>query len=208
MNIKDKSVIVFAGDSTTDAGKTVTTDRLGEGYVKLVHDALIAFRPQAEYRIVNAGVSGNKSRDLLARWDADVMDCKPDAVFCMIGINDVWRHFDGLEFSDDLSTEKEYEENLIKICEKSKGIGQFVFMYPFFMERNASDEMRVMTDAYRKVMKRVADRYGRQVLDTQKVFDEYMKDRAGQSISWDRVHPNRIGSMLLARLVLREMECW
>lgn len=207
MIIKDKSVIVFAGDSTTDAGKTVTPDGLGEGYVKLVHDALIAFRPWAEYRIVNAGVSGNKSRDLLARWDADVMGCKPDTVFCMIGINDVWRHFDLVDSSDALSSEKEYEENLTKICEKSKGIEQFVFMYPFFMERNASDEMRVMTDSYRKVMKKVADRYNRPVLDTQKEFDEYMKSRAGQSISWDRVHPNRIGSMLLARLILREIEC-
>lgn len=208
MNIEDKSVIVFAGDSTTDAGKQGTPDGLGEGYVKLVHDALVAFRPSAEYRIVNAGVSGNKSRDLLARWDADVLEYKPDVVFCMIGINDVWRHFDGAEFSDNLSNEKEYEENLIRICEKSRSVEQFVFMYPFFMERNQSDEMREMTDAYRKVMKKVADRYGRPVLDTQEVFDEYMKDRAGQSISWDRVHPNRIGSMLLARFILKEVECW
>ncbi len=207
MEIRDRSVIVFAGDSTTDAGKCLTQDGLGDGYVKLVHDALIAFRPENSYRIVNAGVSGNRSCDLLARWDADVSACKPDLVFCMIGINDVWRHFDSLEYPDHLVSEEEYRENLKEICEKSKEIKQLIFMTPFFMERNKSDEMRAMTDAYRKAMQEVAAAYGRPFIDTQEEFDVFMKARAGQSISWDRVHPNRIGSMLLARLILRTLGC-
>ena len=45
MKIKDGDIIVFAGDSTTDADKNATGDGLGNGYVKLVRDALFAFRP-------------------------------------------------------------------------------------------------------------------------------------------------------------------
>ena len=81
-------------------------------------------------------------------------------------------------------------------------------MLPFFMESSRADEMRVMTEEYAARMKKVAKKYGRAVLDTQAEFDEYMKSRAGQSIGWDRVHPNELGSMLLARLILREIEVW
>ena len=67
MKFQDREVIVFAGDSVTDADKYNTGDRIGTGYVKLIRDALTAFEPQNLYKIVNAGISGDNSADLLAR---------------------------------------------------------------------------------------------------------------------------------------------
>ena len=67
MLFKDGDTIVFAGDSTTDAGKLSTGDRLGTGYVRLLNGMLNAFCPEVRSRVVNAGVSGNTSADLLAR---------------------------------------------------------------------------------------------------------------------------------------------
>lgn len=55
-------------------------------------------------------------------------------------------------------------------------------------------------------MKEAAKDRGIKVIDLQKVFDEYMQGRPGQSVSWDRVHPGSVGSMLIAREVLREFE--
>ena len=52
----------------------------------------------------------------------------------------------------------------------------------------------------------LGEKRGINVIDLQKVFDEYMQGRPGQSISWDRVHPGSVGSMLIAREVLREFE--
>ena len=57
-------------------------------------------------------------------------------------------------------------------------------------------------------MKEVAKKYNRPVLDIQKAFDEYMKSRPGQSISWDRIHPNEVGSMIIARALLKEFGVW
>ena len=68
MKLKNGDTIAFAGDSTTDAGKLSTPDGLGCGYVKLVRDALFAFRSYENFRVVNAGIIGNTSADLLARW--------------------------------------------------------------------------------------------------------------------------------------------
>ena len=43
------------------------------------------------------GVSGNTVRILAARWDTDVVALEPEWLAVMIGINDVWRQFDGVD---------------------------------------------------------------------------------------------------------------
>lgn len=193
--------IVFAGDSTTDSHKKNTPDGMGQGYVSLVHNALIAFRPWEKNKIINAGVSGNTSRDLVARYATDVMDCRPDIVFCMIGINDVWRQIDMSADEKDLVYEKEYAENLEKICKMTCGKSKLFFMTPFFMERNPHDEMRILSDTYCAVMKSVGAKYSVPVVDMQAAFDEYMQHRPGISLSWDRVHPEPVGIHIIARKV-------
>ena len=206
MKLKDGDIIVFAGDSTTDADRCATADGLGNGYVKLVSDALYAFLPTENYRVVNAGVSGNTSLQLLERWERDVMSLTPDVVFCMIGINDVWRHFDRCEPLQKRISVQEYVENLSLICEKTKGVRVFCIIPPYFMERNRTDEMRVMTEEYAAAAREVAKKYRADVLDVQPAFDEYMLGRSGQTISWDRVHPGWIGSQLIMREIFRYLE--
>lgn len=206
MKLKDGDIIVFAGDSTTDADRCATADGLGNGYVKLVSDALYAFLPTENYRVVNAGVSGNTSLQLLERWERDVMSLTPDVVFCMIGVNDVWRHFDRCEPLQKRISVQEYVENLSLICEKTKGVRVFCIIPPYFMERNRTDEMRVMTEEYAAAAREVAKKYRADVLDVQPAFDEYMLGRSGQTISWDRVHPGWIGSQLIMREIFRYLE--
>ena len=205
MNLRDKDTIVFAGDSVTDAEKLTTEDGLGRGYVKLMRDALIAFRPAEEYRVINAGVNGNTSRELLARWEKDVSEKKPDILFCMIGINDVWRHFDYLHPSARFVSEEEFGQNLQAICEKSKQVRDFCLIPPYFMERNRSDEMRCMTERYADIVRKVAAQRGVRTLELQPSFDAYMLHRSGLSISWDRVHPGTIGALIIARSILSEL---
>ena len=205
MILKDKDTVVFAGDSVTDADKLTTDDGLGKGYVKLVHDSLIAFRPQCEYRVFNAGVNGNTTRDLLARWEKDVTEKRPDILFCMIGINDVWRHFDYKHLSARFVSEEEFGKNIAAICDKAQGVRDFCLIPPYYMERNRSDEMRIMTEKYARIVCKIANERGISVLDMQSEFDGYMRYRPGQSISWDRVHPGAIGALILARAILREL---
>ena len=207
MKLKNGCKIVFAGDSTTDADKRSTQDMIGNGYVRIVKNSLTAFYPEMEIFVINSGISGNKSSDLLARWDEDVTTHKPDIVFCMIGINDVWRHFDYLEEKSRWLTEDDYRKNLEKIIEKSKNYPEFVLMTPYYMESNKSDEMRIMTDRYINILKDLAALHGLPVIDAQARFDKFMESRPGQSVSWDRVHPGAIGSVLLADEILGFLKC-
>ena len=91
--------VVFAGDSVTDMGSDQPIgeglfNSLGHGYVRMIENLLTTSYPDMTVRITNAGIGGNTSRDLLARFDRDVVSLTPDWVSICIGINDVWRQFD------------------------------------------------------------------------------------------------------------------
>lgn len=49
-------------------------------------------KPVAGYQIVNKGVSGQQSFEMLARFETDVVSIKPDAVIIWGFINDVFRN--------------------------------------------------------------------------------------------------------------------
>lgn len=75
--------IVFAGDSVTDMESAQPVgeglfENVGKSYVRIVENMLAAFYPEIYLRVTNSGISGNTSRDLLQRFDRDVVSLKPD----------------------------------------------------------------------------------------------------------------------------------
>ena len=123
LRFKDRERIVFAGDSVTDAGRAYPVgdgpNGLGNGFVRAVDTMLNAFYPQFMFDIINAGINGNTTRDLLERWDRDVMALKPDRLVICIGINDVWRQFDYPCNPDRHVLPEEYEANMRKLIESA-----------------------------------------------------------------------------------------
>ena len=109
--------IVFAGDSVTDMGSTNPVgeglyDNVGRGYPRIVENMLSAYYPERYIRVTNSGISGNTSRDLLARFDRDVVELHPDWVSICIGINDVWRQFDCPAITERHVLPDEYRKNV------------------------------------------------------------------------------------------------
>ena len=140
--------IVFAGDSVTDmnSGNPVGEglfDSLGFGYVRMVENLLMSVYPEYNIRVTNSGIGGNTSRDLLARWERDVLNLNPDWVSIMIGINDVWRQFDTPAMTDRAVSPEQYEQNvenmILSLKDRVKGI---FLMTPYYMEPNPADTMR------------------------------------------------------------------
>ena len=118
--------IVFAGDSVTDMGSAQPVgeglfDNVGRSYVRVVENMLAAFYPETFLRVTNSGISGNTSRDLLKRFDRDVVELSPDWVSICIGINDVWRQFDSPAILDSHVSPEEYESNVEAMIHKVKG---------------------------------------------------------------------------------------
>lgn len=204
--------IVFAGDSVTDMGSVRPVgeglfDNLGHGYVRMIENMLATCYPEVKLRITNSGFGGNTSRDLLARFQRDVVDLNPNWVSICIGINDVWRQFDSPAMLDAQVTLDEYrsnvEEMILAVKDRAKGI---FLMTPYYMEPNQEDWMRKRMDEYGQVCKELAEKHGCILVDIQNAFDLYFRYRHSSYIAWDRVHPNEIGATVIAREFLKHAD--
>lgn len=201
--------IIFTGDSVTDMGSVNPVgeglrDSLGFGYVRMIENLLMSVYPELTLRVTNAGFNGNTSRDLLARWERDVLNLHPQWVSIMIGINDVWRQFDTPALTNLAVMPEDYEKNIDAMLAALQGKVKGVFlMTPYYMEPNRADTMRARMDEYGAICRKLAEKYGCIFIDTQAMFDEYFKHQHSTYIAWDRVHPNQIGAMLIAREFLK-----
>ncbi|HLH80457.1 MAG TPA: SGNH/GDSL hydrolase family protein [Chthonomonas sp.] len=212
MKIEAGQTLLMIGDSITDAGRARPVGErafggLGQGYVCYMDALLGAVYPERQIRVVNMGVSGNTVRDLKARWQSDVLELKPDWLSIMIGINDVWRQFDAPLNPTLHVYPDEYEETLDKLVLQTKPLLRgLVLMTPFYIEPNREDAMRAMMDSYGAIVRGIAEKHGAYFVDTQAAFDEVMRYFYPASIAWDRVHPNPLGHMVLARAFLRAVD--
>ena len=202
--------IVFAGDSVTDMGSTNPVgeglyDSVGRGYPRIVENMLSAYYPERFIRVTNSGISGNTSRDLLARFDRDVVELHPDWVSICIGINDVWRQFDCPAITERHVLPDEYRKNVETMIEKVKGSVKGIFLLsPYIMEPNPEDKMRSRLDEYVVICAELAEKHGCIYVDFQKMYADYCKIRHSSYIAWDRIHPNQVGATLMARAFLEK----
>jgi lysophospholipase L1-like esterase len=212
MILENMDRIVFAGDSVTDMGSTNPVgeglfDNVGRSYVRIIENMLAVYYPEIKVRVTNSGISGNTSRDLLARFDRDVVNLNPDWVSICIGINDVWRQFDSPAITDSHVLPDEYEKNvedmIMRVKDKVKGI---FILSPYIIEPNKEDWMRKRMDEYVEISKKLADKHQCVFVDFQKMYEDYCRIRHSAYIAWDRIHPNQIGATLMAREFLKKCD--
>lgn len=212
MIFKDLERIVFAGDSVTDMGSQQPVgeglfDNVGHSYVRILENMFATWYPEVKLRVTNSGISGNTSRDLLARFERDVISLNPDWVSICIGINDVWRQFDSPAILDEQVMPEEYEKNvetmILSIKDKVKGI---FLLTPYYMEPNAEDWMRKRMDEYGAICKKLAQKYDCKLIDLQETFNQYFTHRHSSYIAWDRIHPNLVGATIIAKAFLEQCD--
>ena len=203
--------LLFIGDSVTDMGRERPVgeglrEAAGDSYVTLVDGLLQATCPEKHIRVVNMGCNGNNIRDLKARWQTDVSDLKPDWLSIMIGINDVWRQFDSPHIVEQHVPLEEYERTLDELVGTTlPSVKGLILMTPYYIEPNRKDAMRARMDEYGAAVKRTAEKYGTVFVDTQAAFDEKCRFYHPNYYTWDRVHPSRVGHMVLAKCVMEAL---
>ena len=209
MKLEDGTTILFTGDSITDCGRARPVgmrDGLGEGYVAFVNALLATTCPERRVKVLNTGISGNRVIDLDARWRTDVLALDPEWLSIMIGINDVWRHYDNALDPNQVDIVR-YETTYRKILKAVRsGLQGLVLMTPYFIEPNLDDPMRKQMDAYSAIVRQLAGEFDAVFVDVQAAFDRYLAHRPTQSLCGDRVHPNKTGHMIIARAFLAAMD--
>ncbi len=212
MKLNAQSKLLMIGDSVTDCERARPVGEglfggIGKGYVMLVDALLGTAYPQKNIRVVNMGVSGNRVRDLKSRWQSDVLDQKPDWVSLLIGINDVWRQFDLPLQKEEHVLPEEYAETLDALVARTlPEVSGLVIMAPFYLEPNRADPMRARMDEYGRIARETAERYGGLFVDTQAAFDRVLQHYYPATLGWDRVHPNAVGHMVIARAFLAAVD--
>lgn len=210
MQLQQGDKLVMIGDSITDCGRTPAGEGLfeaiGKGYVAQVQALLHVWYPELAIRVINKGTGGNTTRDLKARWQSDVLDLQPDWLSIMIGINDVWRQFDQPLIPESHVYAEEYEQNLRELVVQTKPrLKGLVLMTPYYIEPNKDDAMRAKMDRYGQIVKTIATEYGAVFVDTQAAFDQLTNHMYPGTLAWDRVHPNQVGHMAIARAFLNAL---
>lgn len=200
--------ILFIGDSISDYERAKPVgeglnNAWGRSYVADAGALLGCMYPELHLRVVNMGISGNQTRDLLARWQRDVLDQKPDWVSVLIGINDVWRQFDSPCMPEQHVPPEEFRENLEKmIAGTLPAVKGMILMTPYFMEPNRQDPMRARMDEYGAIVKELAEKYRLICVDLQAGWDKLFEHMHPCNIAWDRIHPNQTGCMYIAKQFL------
>lgn len=208
MKIGKNHKLLFIGDSITDCGRSRPVGNarggVGNGYVALVDAFLSALYPEMGVRVVNMGIGGDQVRHIKARWENDFIAQKPEWLAMMIGTNDVWRQFDYANCPEFHVLPAEYEETLgWLVADALPRVKGLVLMTPFFIEPCRQDAMRARIDEYCAIAKKVAAAHpGVVLVDTQAAFDKALRHASSYVFSGDRVHPNAVGNMIIAKAFL------
>lgn len=202
MEIKDQSLVLFQGDSITDAGRSREDGSdLGYGYAALTAAWFSALHPGKGVRFLNRGISGNRAADLRARWQEDCLALRPDWVSIMIGINDTWRRYD----SGDVTPVEVYANNFKAILEQTRLSGaRILILEPFLLpvpeDRRA---WRVDLDPKIQAARELAREYQAVFVPLDGEFAAVAVKREPAFWLPDGVHPSLAGHALIAQAWLQ-----
>ena len=86
-----RKVILFQGDSITDAGRNrsdqAVNSGLGDGFVTMIAGELGCKYPHIN--VVNRGMGGDRIVDVYRRWLEDMRNVEFDMISILVGVNDV-----------------------------------------------------------------------------------------------------------------------
>ena len=204
--------ILFQGDSITDGNryknKASAWDKnhqIGHSYVYLITALLGMKYPEKHYEFINRGISGNQTGALLARWQEDCLDIKPDILSILVGVNDCL--FASPAGKSDISASK-YEENyrrLLTLAKENDPDVQLILLEPFAhiegqINTPISATVRAATlRSEQKIVRKLAEEFGAIFVPLQEKFDEAMKTREPSYWIWDGTHPTEAGHAIIAR---------
>lgn len=199
-----KIKILFQGDSITDDNREEMGDGLGIGYVWFVARMLPQKYPDIEFEFVNRGVSGNETKDLLDRLDADFIEVSPDIVSILVGVNDVWHY---AEKNEILPNEK-FEENYRSILQaiKDRTHAKILMIEPFLFPHEHRHSMRGDLDEKINIVRRLALEYADAYLPLDGILYSYYVGKEESELSPDGIHPEYVLGPFIADAYCRALK--
>ena len=191
--------ILFQGDSITDWGRDRNDiHNLGNGYPKYAAKFLAEKYTDIDFEFIDLGISGNQTKDLVARLDTDFIDIQPDIVSILIGINDTWHHAEQKDWIPNEVFEERYRTVLTAIKEKTNA--KIMMMEPFLIPTEDKaffrEDLAPKIEIIRKLAREFADIY----LPTDGLLASAFIGDDPLSYAADGVHPTAKGAEFIGML--------
>ncbi len=198
-------VVLFQGDSITDAGREKKNESanngasFGGGYAFLLAAWLLEEMANKELTIYNRGISGNKVFQLSNRWDKDCLDLKPNVLSILIGVNDYW-HFRNGKYD---GTPEVYENDFRKLLARTRNRLpdiKLIICQPFVLTgtRAVDESWLEPFSAYQKIAADISKEFGATWAPFQSAFDKALDRAPATYWTHDGVHPSMAGAQLMA----------
>ena len=196
--------IVFFGDSITHSGRNVLDPAdLGTGYVRIAAGKLRLLYPEKQLEFINRGIGGDRTADLLARVQEDVVAENPDIVVLLVGINDVWCRFSlGQEVTPD-----EFRNNYEKIVAAIKSTGAKLFVIePFALKMGDKQRFRPFLNTFNEIIRDIAAREAEAFVPMDEIFNGLTVDIDPSQFTTDGVHPTHRGCRYIADCLIKALK--
>ena len=195
--VKSGNKIAFLGDSITQYGNNYPG-----GYVNLVIAGLEANGIKAEK--VPAGISGNKSNQMLERLERDVISKNPQFMTLSCGVNDVWHGKRGIPLP-------EYKKNITALVEKAQAAGiKVCILTATMITENPASNYNKQLAGYNDFLRKLAAEKNCLLVDLNDImqkgiaqFKEKHPGFKGNLYTNDGVHMNAFGDSMMAENILR-----
>ena len=234
MRILDGQLVAFLGDSLTQhlvavndwmetqtdglppVGTSVCVDRHEHrGWTAILANRVHPSYPERRVRYINAGIGGHSSRQMLARFDSDVLAHRPQWLLLSAGVVEVRRTYQPDRVQDRVSFD-EYIDNLITMTTLALSSNvQVVLLEPTPHARPlidgppdvTLDEVNNLTRQYATAMRQVAQNTGVGFVPVFETFLDIERRLAGEpSLYADEVHLNALGDLLYSQLVYQYLD--
>ena len=209
--LSKSDVVLFQGDSITDAGRNRTDEsipnspsQLGTGYALFTAASILANHPDKEPNVYNRGISGNKVFQLAERWEKDCLALKPDILSILIGVNDFWHTKTG-GYTGTVETYATDYRNLILKTKSALPNVKIVILEPFIIPggKALNNTWENAFALYQIAAKKVATDNALIFVPLQSVFNEALKHAPATYWGPDGVHPSMAGAQLMAQAWLK-----
>lgn len=205
IEIHTNDVILFQGDSITDAGRDRQASlpnhlpALGNGYAFLATAKLLNRFAPKNIKVYNRGISGNKVPQLQERWQEDCLDLKPNVLSVLIGINDYWHKRNG-NYEGTAFTYKDQYKKLIETTLSSDEDIKIIIAEPFAVNnvQHVTDDWLPELIKYQEAANEISQEFNTLFIPLQKIFDEAVKVADGNYWTTDGIHTTLAGAELMA----------
>ena len=205
IKITPHDVILFQGDSITDAGRnreepSANNNRaLGNGYALLAAAQLLHQHSTQQISVYNRGISGNKVYQLAERWDADCLKLKPSILSILIGVNDYW-HTLSSGYNGTVETYRNDYKKLLDNTLSALPNVKLIIGEPFAINgvKAVTDAWYPAFDGYRQAASDIATEYNAVFIPYQHVFDKVIQQVPPAYWTSDGVHTTLAGAQLMA----------